>query len=99
MSAAAAAAKSGYRADIDGLRAVAVLAVVWFGATVVDLSAAFCAHPRPWMLFTDRNHPSMTANREVIAPAMQRALAAVPAPLPSAGRFDPPRARPYQPAP
>ncbi len=57
----AAVAKPRYRADIDGLRAVAVLAVVWFGATVVDLSAAFCAHPRPWMLFTDRNHPSLTA--------------------------------------
>lgn len=46
------------------------------GATVVDLSAAFCAHPQPWKLFTDGNHASMTANREVIAPAVRRALSA-----------------------
>jgi peptidoglycan/LPS O-acetylase OafA/YrhL len=45
------------------------------GALVVDLSAAFCAHPRPWLLFTDSNHPSATANREVIAPILRAALA------------------------
>jgi hypothetical protein len=45
------------------------------GALIVDLSAAFCAHPRPWLLFTDSNHPSATANREVIAPILRTALA------------------------
>lgn len=44
------------------------------GALVVDLAEAFCAHPKPWMLFTDRNHPSMTANEEVIAPTLRAAL-------------------------
>lgn len=44
------------------------------GAIVVDLSAAFCAYPQPWRLFSDGNHPSLTANREVIAPALRAAL-------------------------
>lgn len=39
------------------------------GVTLVDLSTAFCAYPEPWRLFVDRNHPSMTANRAIIAPA------------------------------
>lgn len=58
------------------------------GATVIDLSAAFCAHPRPWTLFFDGSHPSLTANREVIAPAVQRAVLA-------SGEFDASAAAPY----
>lgn len=46
------------------------------GALVVDFSAAFCAHPKPWLLLTDGNHPSATANREVIAPTVRAAIAA-----------------------
>jgi hypothetical protein len=42
---------------------------------LVDLSAAFCAYPEPWRLFVDRNHPSMTANRAIIAPGITAALA------------------------
>ncbi len=41
----------------------------------VDLSSAFCAHPRPWLLFIDSNHPSLTANKEVIAPTLRAVLA------------------------
>ena len=45
------------------------------GVTVVDLAGAFCAYPEPWRLFVDRNHPSMTANRAIIAPGLAAALA------------------------
>lgn len=45
------------------------------GAIVVDVSAAFCAYPEPWRLFVDRNHPSMTANQQIIAPELLHALA------------------------
>ena len=45
---------------------------------VVDLSAAFCAHPRPWRLFVDSSHPSLTANNEVIAPTLRQALLDAP---------------------
>ena len=44
------------------------------GVTVVDLAGAFCASPEPWRLFVDRNHPSMTANRAIIAPGLAAAL-------------------------
>jgi peptidoglycan/LPS O-acetylase OafA/YrhL len=44
-------------------------------AFIVDLSAAFCAHPRPWMHFVDGAHASKTANEEIIGPAMQKILA------------------------
>lgn len=48
------------------------------GVAVIDLAPAFCAHPRQWTLFFDGNHPSLTANREVIEPALRRTLAGIP---------------------
>lgn len=41
-------------------------------ATIADLSQNYCDHPDPRLLFTDNNHPSLTANREVIGPALQK---------------------------
>lgn len=40
-------------------------------AMIADLSQNYCDHPDPRMLFTDNNHPSLTANREVIGPALR----------------------------
>jgi peptidoglycan/LPS O-acetylase OafA/YrhL len=57
------------------------------GAQVIDLSAAFCAYPEQSRLYFDGNHPSLTANRAVIGPAVKAALRfdRAPAPPYSAG--------------
>lgn len=48
------------------------------GAEIIDLSADYCAHPEKNTLFIDNNHPSLTANTEVIAPGIKRWLANQP---------------------
>lgn len=47
-------------------------------ALVADLSSDYCAYPAPQRLFTDAVHPSLTANREVIGPALARMLKSSP---------------------
>lgn len=41
---------------------------------IVDLSQAFCDYPQSNLLFSDHNHPSLTANKQVVTPQMARAL-------------------------
>lgn len=45
---------------------------------VADLSADFCRNPRPLALFSDSNHPTLMANREVIGPALAAILRGSP---------------------
>lgn len=53
------------------------MAVPLADAEIADLSEAYCAYPQPLRLFTDGNHPSLTANTRIITPALhQRARVA-----------------------